>query len=188
MHALAIGYSPAYLKENLDALRQDWPRVPLPESKVALLASAVLGKRVAALLDTETPVDGVTKGNPRPELKLVAELKSPANSNLKVTAGWGHAGQGGVTMPGKGKMETRPFTAEEAEALAGGASVPASRTPQDRAAREDARPTGAALLGPATRDIFLNDSACWHNVPEKVWDYTIGGYQVIKKWLSVPGI
>jgi hypothetical protein len=21
-------------------------------------------------------------------------------------------------------------------------------------------------------------------VPEKVWDYTIGGYQVIKKWLS----
>ncbi len=37
---------------------------------------------------------------------------------------------------------------------------------------------------PATHDLFLNDSACWVNVPEKVWDYTIGGYQVIKKWLS----
>jgi hypothetical protein len=24
----------------------------------------------------------------------------------------------------------------------------------------------------------------WLNVPETVWDYTIGGYQVIKKWLS----
>ena len=31
---------------------------------------------------------------------------------------------------------------------------------------------------------FLNDSACWRNVPEKVWDYTLGGYQVMKKWLS----
>ncbi len=24
----------------------------------------------------------------------------------------------------------------------------------------------------------------WKNIPTKVWDYTIGGYQVIKKWLS----
>jgi len=24
----------------------------------------------------------------------------------------------------------------------------------------------------------------WRNVPAAVWDYTIGGYQVIKKWLS----
>jgi len=31
---------------------------PLPNSKAALLASAELGKHVAALLDTETPVDG----------------------------------------------------------------------------------------------------------------------------------
>jgi hypothetical protein len=32
--------------------------------------------------------------------------------------------------------------------------------------------------------IFLNDDACWRNVPEAVSDNTIGGYQVIKKWLS----
>ncbi len=57
MHALAIGYSPAYLAENADGVRQDWPRIPLPESKAALLASAELGSQVAALLDTETPVD-----------------------------------------------------------------------------------------------------------------------------------
>jgi len=24
----------------------------------------------------------------------------------------------------------------------------------------------------------------WPNIPASVWDYTIGGYQVIKKWLS----
>jgi hypothetical protein len=33
-------------------------------------------------------------------------------------------------------------------------------------------------------DIFLNDDAFWRNVPGAVWDYTIGGYRVIKKWLS----
>ncbi|HAJ28300.1 MAG TPA: hypothetical protein DCG53_13835, partial [Syntrophus sp. (in: bacteria)] len=33
-------------------------------------------------------------------------------------------------------------------------------------------------------DICLNDGACWRNVPETVWNFTIGGYQVIKKWLS----
>ena len=33
-------------------------------------------------------------------------------------------------------------------------------------------------------DVYLNDHAYWANVPEAVWEYTIGGYQVIKKWLS----
>lgn len=29
-----------------------------------------------------------------------------------------------------------------------------------------------------------NDGAWWACVPERVWRYTIGGYQVLKKWLS----
>jgi hypothetical protein len=154
MHALAIGYSPAYLTENADGVRQDWPRIPLPDSKDALLASAELGKQVAALLDTETLLTGVANGNVRPELKTIAVLS--ATSNLSLTAGWGHAGQNGVTMPGKGKLETRACAPDEA----------------------------SPLLGQSTYDVHLNESACWRNVPEKVWDYTIGGYQVIKKWLS----
>lgn len=30
----------------------------------------------------------------------------------------------------------------------------------------------------------MNDGAYWANIPLRVWEYTIGGYQVIKKWLS----
>ena len=30
----------------------------------------------------------------------------------------------------------------------------------------------------------MNEVAYWRNIPAHVWDYTIGGYQVIKKWLS----
>ena len=69
----------------------------------------------------------------------------PEAGDLDLTAGWGHAGKGGVTMPGKGKLVRR----------------------------DD-----------GTYDVFLNDVARWRSVPEAVWDYTIGGYQVIKKWLS----
>ena len=33
-------------------------------------------------------------------------------------------------------------------------------------------------------DIYLNDRAYWRNVPAAVWHYKLGGYQVLKKWLS----
>ena len=195
-HTLAVLHSPEYRAENSGALRQDWPRVPLPKSREALLASAELGRQVAALLDTETPVDGVTKGKPRPELKAIAELSCPGKSDLKVTAGWGHAGQHGVTMPGKGRLATRPFTAEETAAW----TAPAERSGDGAFERVKDLPnpdslrageSGVALrlppqskFGPATHDIFLNETACWRNVPAPVWSYTIGGYQVLKKWLS----
>jgi hypothetical protein len=35
-----------------------------------------------------------------------------------------------------------------------------------------------------THDVHLNNAACWKNIPANVWDCTIGGYQVLKKWLS----
>ena len=33
-------------------------------------------------------------------------------------------------------------------------------------------------------DIYLNDHAYWKDVPINVWEYRLGGYQVLKKWLS----
>jgi hypothetical protein len=41
-----------------------------------------------------------------------------------------------------------------------------------------------ALLGPRCVDVHLNGEAFWSAVPAKVWEYTLGGYQVLKKWLS----
>ena len=40
------------------------------------------------------------------------------------------------------------------------------------------------LLGETTCDVYLSGLAYWSNVPAAVWEYYIGGYQVIKKWLS----
>jgi hypothetical protein len=162
-HIIAVLHSPDYRTENAGALRQDWPRVPLSKSRKALLASAELGRQVAALLDVETPVPGVTTGKIRAELKVLAVATAAPKEqfDFKITAGWGHAGQNGVTMPGKGKVVE--------------AAVPAA------CEFNKARGKHATT---AAYDIYLNDTACWRNVPEPVWEYTIGGYQVLKKWLS----
>jgi hypothetical protein len=180
MHALAIGYSPAYLAENADGVRRDWPRIPLPDSRKTLLESAALGRRVAALLDTESEVPGVTAGKVDPLVRTIGALSrvgggtlDPDAGDLAVTAGWGHAGKGGVTMPAKGRILDREYDKAEREALAAAAEA-GGLSPE----------TALALFGPTTRDVYLNDVAYWKNVPGNVWGYSIGGYQVIKKWLS----
>ena len=165
-HALAVGYSPAYLAEHADGIRQDWPRIPLPASAEALRASTALGRQVAALLDTETPVPGVTTGAIREELKSIAVITRVGGGSLQqqefaLTVGWGHGGKNGVTMPGRGKVETRA----------------ADNNELDSGIRRNDGP-------PQTLDVYLNNAAYWKNIPPAVWDYTIGGYQVIKKWLS----
>jgi hypothetical protein len=166
-HSIAVLHAPAYRNENAGALRQDWPRIPLPATRELLLASAALGRRVAALLDSEQPVAGVTSGSIDEALRPIAVLSiagggqiNPAGGDLDVTAGWGYAGRGGITMPGKGKTLER--RAEGAEIAPGLGVVPDGKT----------------------LDVYLNERVYWRNVPPRVWNYTIGGYQVLKKWLS----
>lgn len=150
-HLVAILHAPTYREENAGALRQDWPRVPLPRDAKTLRAGAVIGRQLAALLDPETLVPGVTDLKPHTDLKGLGELavqKGAAKEpDLRLEARWGYAGQGGVVMPGPGKV-----------------------TPGTR--------------GEGFVDIHLNASTRWKDVPAPVWSYTLGGYQVLKKWLS----
>ena len=174
-HALAVLHDPAYHEANADALRAEGPRIPLPGwpdgsgdgAADELAASAARGRELAALLDSDTPVPGVTEGALRPEIAAVAVPSTTDGGNMAgndfaLTAGWGHFGQGDAVMPGQGRVVERPYTAPERAALG-----------------EDA-PT----LGDTTFDVYLNDRAYWRNVPAAVWHYKLGGYQVLKKWLS----
>lgn len=177
-HCLAILHSTAYRTEHASALRQNFPRVPLPAKLEDLQTSARLGKRIAALLDTEMAVANVTAGKfdqPFPSIGALAHVENLQlnAADFEITAGWGHAGKGGVTMPGKGKAVERDYTESETNAL--------------RETAERLRVTLEAVkqtLGATTFDVYLNNAAYWRNVPKNVWEYTIGGYQVIKKWLS----
>ncbi len=180
LHVPAIGYSPRYLNENRDGVRSDWPRIPLPATKDTLVESASLGRRIASLLDTEHGVEGVTTGTIRPELRIIAEIEregglplNPTTGDFDLTAGWGRAGDAGAVMPGKGRVVERDYTSNETAGLAAGAC-----------ALGLSRERSISCLGARTHDIYLNDFVCWKNIPSRVWDYRIGGYQVAKKWLS----
>ena len=174
-HVLATLHDPAYREANAGALRMEWPRIPLPgwpDGKAdgaaeTLAASAARGFELARLLDPDTPVPGVTQGPLRPEIAALAVPATTDGHNMTgddfaLTASWGHFGQGSAVMPGRGHIVERPYT------------------PEERTALGDAIPT----LGETTFDIYLNDRAYWRNVPATVWNYKLGGYQVLKKWLS----
>ena len=174
-HVLATLHDPAYRTANAGALRMAWPRIPLPgwpdgngdAAAAELAASAAQGRELAALLDSDTPVAGVTAGTPRPELVNIAVPTatdgSPIDGDVAgLSAGWGFFGQNDAVMLGQGRVERRGYTVDERAALAGSITT----------------------LGDTTLDIYLNERACWRNVPAAVWNYQLGGYQVLKKWLS----
>ena len=174
-HALAVLHDPAYREANAGALRMEWPRIPLPGwpdgdapgAAEELAVSAERGRELARLLDSETPVPGITTGVLRPEMAAIGVPATTDGGNMDgddfaVTAGWGHFGSGDAVMPGQGRVEERQYTAQERAALG----------------------TAIDLLGATTFDIHLNDGAYWRNVPANAWNYKLGGYQVLKKWLS----
>ena len=174
-HVLAVLHDPVYREANAGALRMEWPRIPLPgwpdgEAEgvaEAFAASAVRGRELARLLDPEVPVPGVTQGPLRLETAAIAvpattDGRNMTGDDFTVTAGWGYFGQGDAVMPGQGHIVERAYT------------------PDEKAAMGDNIPT----FGETTFDIYLNDRAFWRNVPAAVWTYKLGGYQVLKKWLS----
>ncbi len=154
MHALAIGYSPAYLSENADGLGQDWPSRCHQEIRFARLRRWAGNWRPCST--PKPPVDGVTASTIRPELQDIAVFRhragsnaaEPAGGDLDLTAGWGHAIEGGVTVPD--------------------------------AAKPPPHGTDGASGHLLERFHLLAQRS------QAVWNFTIGGYQVIKKMALLP--
>ena len=174
-HVIATLHDPGYRTANAGALHMEWPRIPLPGwpdvvvdgTADALAGSAARGRQLAALLDSDTPVAGVNTGTLRPEFAAIAVPTTTDGGNMAgddfaVSAGWGHFGTGEAVMPGQGRIVGRDHTNDERTALADEIST----------------------LGDTTFDVYLNERTYWCNIPATVWNYQLGGYQVLKKWLS----
>ena len=174
-HTLATLHDPAYRAANSGALRMEWPRIPLPgwpnggakDDGEVITQSAARGRELARMLDTDTAVLGVTQAPLRSEMAAIAVPSTTAGGQMMsddfaVTAGWGHYGAGEAVMPSQGCIVERAYTEEERDALG------------------DALP----VLGEKAFDVYLNERALWRCVPAAVWNYKLGGYQVLKKWLS----
>ena len=141
-HVIATLHDPSYLRDNAGGLRMSWPRIPLPQDRDALIASAERGRTLARLLDTESDAADLLDNNIAVPTKT--DGSNMKDDDFKLTAGWGHHGRNNVVMPGQGKLTERGETV----------------------------------------DIHLNDQTYWANLPKPVWQYRLGGYQVLKKWLS----
>ena len=174
-YCLAVLHDTDYRRANAGALQLQWPRIPLPDwpdgageaSKSALSSTIDRGRKVADLLNDEVALSQKTSASGLPWNKIIATPSKMNGSTMtdcdfEVTAGWGRHGVGTVVMPGPGRANERRYTPDEHVALC----------------------THIGVLGDTTFDIYLNDYAYWRNVPASVWSYKLGGYQVLKKWLS----
>ncbi len=162
-HVLAVLHDPAYREANAGALRMEWPRIPLPgwpdgnavDAAEILARSAARGRELAALLDPDTPVPGVTTGTLRPDIATIAVPATVDGRNMDgddfmLTAGWGHYGTGEAVMPGQGRIVERDYAEDERAALVGATG----RSP---------------LHGHTTFDVYLNGNAYWRNIPAAAW-------------------
>ncbi len=174
-YIIATLHCPDYRKANAGALRMEWPRIPLPDWPNGEAESAAeeffrlseRGRKLAQLLNPDVPVSGITEGILNVGVSTISVPMTLNGNNMdggdfELTARWGYFGSKGAVQPGSGRMIERDYTSEELATL--GATTPA--------------------LGKTTFDIYLNTNAYWRNIPANVWNYKLGGYQVLKKWLS----
>ena len=153
-HVLAVLHDPAYNRLNADALRAEGPRIPLPTWPDPSVSPS--SSVTPAKSQSLAPIP-----DRNPEERGVASHSVHPEPVEGRTSPLPQS-----VIPAKAGIQSRPEANEE----------PAE-------SRVDPATTEAAL-GATTRDVHLNDRAYWRNVPAAVWDYKLGGYQVLKKWLS----
>ena len=152
---MALMHSPQYQEDHAEALAQDWAHLPLPRNPAVLDQLVAEGNRVTALLDPTADVDAVVEHALDPAVaRALAVLRTTSGSPIS-----GNDLTVDVSYFGaaKGRWIERPFLGSE-------------RVPPE--------------LGEATGDLYLNDDVFLAHVPRAVWQFELGGYPVIKKWLG----
>jgi hypothetical protein len=154
-HALAIVHAPRYLTENGEAVRADTPKIPLPDTPDALLRSAALGRQIADLLDPDCPVQGVTAGTISPTNRLLGVLRKQGAQHID---------------PARGDLAlVKHWGRLQQNKVMPGPGYQTESTSDNMV---------------LSWDIWLNESVYWSAVPDAVWNFTVGGFRILKKWLS----
>jgi Type ISP C-terminal specificity domain len=157
--AFAVLHARSYQAEHKSALSFDWAHLPIPKDVKLFDRLVSAGEQVTRLLDAARDASDVIRA-------VVGADRARARGPLKRIDGK-HMRPDDLKVTvtywggGKGRWKARPFMAEELPAADYGEA-----------------------WGERTGDLFLNDDAYFGNVPEVVWGYQLGGYPVLKKWLS----
>jgi type ISP restriction-modification system protein len=157
--AFAMLHAPSYQAEHKSALSADWAHLPIPKDTKLFGRLVIAGEHVTRLLDAARDAEDVMQAVLGAErLRALGPLKRSDKKQVRPDDLKIRVTYWGG---GKGRWKPRPFRTEELPAIDYG----------------DA-------WGDQTGDLFLNDDAYFANVPELVWNYQLGGYPVLKKWLG----
>lgn len=150
----ALLHSPQYQEDHKSALSADWAHPPIPRDAALFDELVEAGGKIVELLDAETDASPVFKDILEDMAKTIGPIQRVDGQQVQPA-------DLAVTITywggGKGRWRPRAFKSEE---------------------------HGADALGQRTGDLYINDDVYFSNVPENVWDYNLGGYPVIKKWLG----
>jgi hypothetical protein len=157
--AFAILHAPSYQAEHKSALSADWAHLPVPKDVKVFDRLVAAGEQVTRLPNGARDASDVIQA-------VVGADRARALGPLKRIDGKQVRPDDlkvNVTYwgGGRGRWKARPFTVEELPAADCGNA-----------------------WGERTGDLFLNDDTYFGNVPELVWNYQLGGYPVLKKWLG----
>jgi hypothetical protein len=153
--ALAVLHAPAYQADHCSALSADWAHLPMPRDTALFDRLAEAGELVARLLDANSDARDQV-------FSVMGEERAAHLARFRKTDG-GPIGPEDLKVTvnywggAKGRWVPRPFTSEE-----------------------DALPA----WGERTGELYIADDVFFANVPESVWQYELGGYPVMKKWLG----
>lgn len=151
---LALLHAPAYQADHKSALSADWAHPPIPRDHALFIQLAEAGDRVTGLLNANAEAGAIVS-------QILGEPAVTLGALRRVDG-----------------AQVRPQDLEVSISYWGGA--------KGRWVPRDAHSDEISLdsLGERTGDLYINDQCYFANVPSAVWQYQLGGYPVIKKWLG----
>ena len=157
-YIVAILHSSTYRSRYKSMLSVDFPRIPLPRSQSLANGLRTCGADLAALhlLEDDYPTASWNVSKPKG--------KSPLQNLITKFVGKGDA----EIAKGYPKFVAAVYDRRPA------GSIP------DRPIDDRRSQTAATMTG----NVYINPSRWFEGVPENVWNFHIGGYQVCEKWLK----
>ncbi|HET7294375.1 MAG TPA: type ISP restriction/modification enzyme, partial [Vicinamibacteria bacterium] len=152
--ALALGQSPAYHADHEEALLHDWLHLPIPRDRGMLEQATGLGATVSTLLDP---------------------LKDPAREIREILGE--DAKRLGVLSAHQGDKVSESDLLVEYSFYGAAAGAWRERAPRSPEILNPA-------WGSSTGDLWINPRVYFRHVPAEVWEFELGGYPVLKKWLG----
>jgi Type ISP C-terminal specificity domain len=153
--ALAVLHAPAYQADHRSALSADWAHLPAPKDIALFHRLAEVGELVARLLDADADTrDQVFAATGDERAAQLAQLRTA---------------DGGPIRPEDLKVTVNCWGGPRAAGF-----------PRRFTSEEGALPA----WGEHTGDLYIAEGVFFANVPQAVWNYELGGYPVLKKWLA----